>query len=258
MAENLITRSAFAATMGVDRAQCTRWISAGMPVQSGGVDPAVAASWVRANIDPAQRNRRSIGSAEIAQAGVERQMDAADQLGRIALRLAIATVPAVARDSALDAGLTDEQAEAVYGAALKRAPNIEQPVKNAMEIPDNGSEPLNALSISAEIIRDSNGEPSLTFEQTRVARARADALEMANRHRAGDLVERATAEAVLFETSRAARDAWLNWPVVTGPLIATDLGVDAAKVTGLLVGHVHRQLAALGEPEADFAEGADV
>ena len=60
---------------------------------------------------------------------------------------------------------------------------------------------------------------------------------------------------MLFDVARESRDAWLNWPAVTGPLLATDLGVDAEKVTRLLVEHVHRQLTALGEPEADFTEG---
>lgn len=74
------------------------------------------------------------------------------------------------------------------------------------------------------------------------------------RQRAAALVERETAEAVLFETFRAVRDAWLNWPVRVGPLLAADLGLDAQKVTEALIPYVQQQLEALGEPDADFTE----
>lgn len=59
----------------------------------------------------------------------------------------------------------------------------------------------------------------------------------------------------LFEEFRAQRDAWLNWPARVGPLIAAELGVEAAdKVTAVLTAHVHKQISNLGEPEANFSE----
>lgn len=73
------------------------------------------------------------------------------------------------------------------------------------------------------------------------------------RRRSGELVEFGEAEAVMFATFRAARDAWLNWPVRVGPLIAAELGLEADKVTEVLRAHVHTHLAELGEPEPDFA-----
>ncbi len=76
---------------------------------------------------------------------------------------------------------------------------------------------------------------------------------LAARQAAGDLIELSLAEEVFFETARAARDAWMNWPVRVGPLVAAELGLEADRVTAVLTEHVHSHLADLGEPEADFA-----
>ncbi|WP_244112580.1 hypothetical protein [Burkholderia gladioli] len=59
---------------------------------------------------------------------------------------------------------------------------------------------------------------------------------------------------VLFEEFRAQRDAWLNWPAKVGPLIASEIGIDADKITAVLVAHVHKQITQLGEPEAQFGD----
>lgn len=59
--------------------------------------------------------------------------------------------------------------------------------------------------------------------------------------KSGALVDLATAETVLFEEVRAARDAWLAWPSNFGALIAADLNIDAAdRVTEVLTKYVHR------------------
>lgn len=76
---------------------------------------------------------------------------------------------------------------------------------------------------------------------------------LAVRKEAGALVEVEQAETILFEVSRAARDAWLNWPVRVGPLLAAELGLEADRVTEVLTKHVHQHLDELGEPEAEFA-----
>jgi hypothetical protein len=70
----------------------------------------------------------------------------------------------------------------------------------------------------------------------------------------GSLVELEVAERVLFEAARAQRDVWLNWPSRVGPLIAADLGLAADLVTQVLTEHVHKQIAQIGEPTADFAD----
>jgi hypothetical protein len=73
------------------------------------------------------------------------------------------------------------------------------------------------------------------------------------RRKAGDLVDVETAKSVLFESARAERDAWLNFPSRVGPLMAADLGLEPEPIIEALTAHVHQQLAELGEPEADFA-----
>lgn len=80
---------------------------------------------------------------------------------------------------------------------------------------------------------------------------------LAARREAGSLIEIEAAESVVFQTFRAARDAWQNWPVRIGPLIAADLGLEADKVTEVLTAHVHQHLADLGEPAADFTRRED-
>lgn len=72
--------------------------------------------------------------------------------------------------------------------------------------------------------------------------------------KSGSLVQLATAEAILFEEFRAQRDAWLNWPTRVAPLVAAELGVEADRLTEVLTAHVHKQIAQLGEPEANFTE----
>lgn len=76
---------------------------------------------------------------------------------------------------------------------------------------------------------------------------------LAARREAGDVVDIEVAEAVLFEAARSIRDAWMNWPVRVGPLIAAELGVAAEPVVEALTTHVQQQLQDLGEPDAIFA-----
>ena len=70
-------------------------------------------------------------------------------------------------------------------------------------------------------------------------------------------MELALAEAVFFELTRSYRDAWSNWPVRIGPLLAAELGLEADRVTEALTAHVHTHLADLGEPEPDFTPRAE-
>lgn len=72
---------------------------------------------------------------------------------------------------------------------------------------------------------------------------------------AGELVDLKTAEAVLFEAARSVRNVWLSFPMNFGAEIAADLGTEADRTTDVLTGYVHRQIAALGEPNAQFGEG---
>lgn len=75
---------------------------------------------------------------------------------------------------------------------------------------------------------------------------------LAVRKEAGDLVDLEVAEAILFETARATRDAWLNWPARTAPLVAAELGIAVEPLLEALNKHVQQQLQDIGEPDPDF------
>jgi hypothetical protein len=70
--------------------------------------------------------------------------------------------------------------------------------------------------------------------------------------KSGNLVDLETASTILFEEFRAQRDAWLNWPARIGPLLAADLSLEADRVVDALTAYVHKQIAQLGEPQAEF------
>lgn len=74
------------------------------------------------------------------------------------------------------------------------------------------------------------------------------------RKRAGEVIELADAEAVIFEMFRQARDAWTNFASRRGPLIAAELGLPPEKVVEVLKAHVHDQLTDLGEPDDPLGE----
>jgi transcriptional regulator with XRE-family HTH domain len=106
-----------------------------------------------------------------------------------------------------------------------------------------------ALRLSAQ------GSGEMRFDEARRLKEywlmRLNELEL--EQKSGVLVDLELASSILFETARAARDAWLNWPAKVGPLVASQLGVEAAdKVTAVLAEHVHNQISQLGEPEANF------
>lgn len=80
---------------------------------------------------------------------------------------------------------------------------------------------------------------------------------LAAQKEAGKLVEIETAETVIFEDRRAARDAWMAWPGRIAPLLAADLDIDGAKLAEALKAYVHQQLDELGEPALDFSAAGE-
>lgn len=75
---------------------------------------------------------------------------------------------------------------------------------------------------------------------------------LAAQREAGKLIDLETAEMVIFDDRRAARDAWEAWPARFAPLIAADLDIDGAKLAEALKPYVHQQLEELGEPDLDW------
>lgn len=92
-------------------------------------------------------------------------------------------------------------------------------------------------------------DEALRFKENYLALLRKLEYETKN----ASLISLDIAESVLFEEFRAQRDAWLNWPTRVGPMLAVDLGLDAARVTQALTTYVHQHIAQLGEAEGDFA-----
>lgn len=116
--------------------------------------------------------------------------------------------------------------------------------------------PGEALAEAAERLAGEIDVDGTSFDEAR----RIKEVYLALLHRlefekkSGALVELDTASAVLFEEFRAQRDAWLNFPARVAPILAAELGVDADRVTEALTAHVHKQIAQLGEPEANFSD----
>ncbi|MCA8045488.1 helix-turn-helix domain-containing protein [Burkholderia arboris] len=102
----------------------------------------------------------------------------------------------------------------------------------------------------------SSGVELLDFDDARCLKENYLGLmaQLEYERKSGSLVELDTATAILFEEFRAQRDAWLNWPTRVGPILAAELGVEADRVVEVLTAHVHKQIAQLGEPEANFSE----
>ena len=69
------------------------------------------------------------------------------------------------------------------------------------------------------------------------------------------VVELEAVETAFYNVARTARDAWLNWPLTAGPLLAADLGLEADRITQALTELVHAQVKRLGEPQPGFARG---
>jgi len=63
----------------------------------------------------------------------------------------------------------------------------------------------------------------------------------------GELVDRAKAEAAIFDLARQERDAWLHWPARVAAIMAADLGVDARKMEDVLGKYLRAQMGDLDE-----------
>lgn len=122
----------------------------------------------------------------------------------------------------------------------------------SVSAPDDDSLADQALSILTERGATLDYGEALRVKENFLALLR----ELEYRQKSGALIELAAAQAAFFDTFRAQRDAWLNWPVKVGPVLAADLGIDASdRVTELLTAHVHKQIEQLGEPESGLPAG---
>ncbi len=67
--------------------------------------------------------------------------------------------------------------------------------------------------------------------------------------KSGALVDLSAVELAFFNAARTWRDAWMNWPLMAGPILAADLGVETDRVTDLLARLVHDQISQLASRE---------
>jgi hypothetical protein len=95
---------------------------------------------------------------------------------------------------------------------------------------------------------------NLTFVQARTAHeiAKAHLARLRLQERRGELVDRASAAALVFRLAREERDAWINWPARVAALMAAEVGVEAHPMQKALETHVRAQLSELADVQPDF------
>lgn len=115
----------------------------------------------------------------------------------------------------------------------------------------NGTSAASAANTPANGSLQEGGRGGLAYSEA--LRVKENYLAMLRRleyeEKSGSLVELAVAEGVIFDVFRAQRDAWLNWPMRIGPLLAADLNCEVELVTNALTAYVHNHIAEHGEPD---------
>ncbi len=95
---------------------------------------------------------------------------------------------------------------------------------------------------------------NVTFVQARTAHeiAKAHLARLRLQERKGELVDRASAAALVFRLAREERDAWINWPARVAALMAAELGVESHAMQKVLETHVRAQLGEIAEVRPEF------
>ena len=95
---------------------------------------------------------------------------------------------------------------------------------------------------------------NVTFVQARTAHeiAKAHLARLKLQERKGELVDRASAAALVFRLAREERDAWINWLARVAALMAAELGVKSHPMQKVLETHVRAQLSELAEVQPEF------
>lgn len=68
----------------------------------------------------------------------------------------------------------------------------------------------------------------------------------------GQLVDRAPAEAMVYELFRQERNEWLVWPTRVAAIMAAELRVEPHAMQTVLDRHIKKQLAAMAQANIDF------
>lgn len=80
--------------------------------------------------------------------------------------------------------------------------------------------------------------------------------DLAMQVKSGKLVDAEAVEAAVFRLARADRDALQNWPSRVGPVLAAELGVDAAALIIVLEKHVRAYLSERSQAAYPRRDGA--
>jgi hypothetical protein len=89
--------------------------------------------------------------------------------------------------------------------------------------------------------------PALAAVRLRREKAKAELAELSLQKLQGELVDRATAERVVFAYVRGIRNAWQTWPSRISAKLAAETGADAGKLHRALEREVRAHLEALSE-----------
>jgi len=230
-----VSQSEFARMCGVSRQAVMKWKLAGRLVLQGNLVDVEAT-------DEHMQKYHEGGSPLRRQAvdAVDMRLTKAGEVDKGGRKLST-TPPALSADAPHAQGRKSDQS----------AGRLRQPVSTTgIEIKPGESVDEAASRLVGEI------DLEMSFDEAH--RIKEVYLALLNRldfeRKCGALIELDLASDILFEEFRAQRDAWLNWPTRVAPLLAAELGVEADRLTEALTEHVHKQIAQLGEPEANFNE----
>lgn len=122
--------------------------------------------------------------------------------------------------------------------------------------PDGGSEarPAWLMKNIFEKLSLRSKSSDLDEERTRLARAQADAKEVENRARNGELIEVAVMDMTVIAAFARVRSRLLSMPSKLAPILCPDAPADAEAV---LVQHVHEALRELAETNVSELEEQD-
>jgi hypothetical protein len=133
-----------------------------------------------------------------------------------------------------------------------------QPPASKRKVDAENLRPVTANAVGS--VRDTLKEQGLpasgnvTFVQARTAHeiAKAHLARLRLQERSGELVDRASAAALVFRLAREERDSWINWPARVAAMMAAELGVEAHTMQKALEIHVRAQLDGLAELRPEF------
>jgi hypothetical protein len=103
-------------------------------------------------------------------------------------------------------------------------------------------------ALQGEVPKGHKETKGMTFLEARTAnevlKAHTNKLRLARLK--GEVIDRAQALSHVHALARAEREAWLNWPSRIAAVLASELGVEAARLMGVLEREVRAHLTELG------------